>query len=519
MSNFINKNICKLIFFTFLVFYLSVGYYFTQILKIYHNDAIARTALAFFTIFGRDPHLAAIGFVWQPFLSLVEIPLILVLRPFGLMMMAGPAITAIFGALSALLIYKIGLLVNPQGKLSSFIISLLFGINPLILLYSSIGTSEAVFLFSLIISSYFFVKWFYKMNQLDFLQASFFMSFSFWSRYESVPAIIAFILLLVIQLIFKRIKYKKIESALILFILPFSFSVGFWIVLNWFIMKNPLYFLNSEYSNSAFTTGIKNNPQAIENSYHSLVGSFLYVIKRLILLAPIIVTLPFIIFDFLVNIKKRAENFIFYLFLVLPYFFILLFHIYELFQGQSFGWLRFYIYILVIGSFTVIIVVNKQKYLTILLILLLLLGITTTGYAMSRPDIGKEEASFVRKVLNNSASLDYSRTYEDQKAVASFMDNSSGMILVDTNKGFAIPLFSKNPKRYIITSDIDYSEVVKNYPSYADWLIINKPDFDDLINNKIYKYYPNIWDNNDPSIILYNQIADWRIFKVINIPY
>ncbi|MEK9169906.1 MAG: hypothetical protein AAB788_04140, partial [Patescibacteria group bacterium] len=173
MSNFINKNICKLIFFTFLVFYLSVGYYFTQILKIYHNDAIARTALAFFTIFGRDPHLAAIGFVWQPFLSLVEIPLILVLRPFGLMMMAGPAITAIFGALSALLIYKIGLLVNPQGKLSSFIISLLFGINPLILLYSSIGTSEAVFLFSLIISSYFFVKWFYKINQLDLLQASF----------------------------------------------------------------------------------------------------------------------------------------------------------------------------------------------------------------------------------------------------------------------------------------------------------------------------------------------------------
>lgn len=509
------KNISKLIFFSFLILYLGVGYYFTQILKIYHNDAIARTALAFFTSFGRDPHLAAIGFIWQPFLSLVEIPLIFVLRPFGLMMMAGPAVTAVFGSLSVMLIYKIGLFINPNSKLSSFIISILFGLNPLILLYSSIGTSEAVFLFSLIISSYFLIKWFYNLNQLDFLQAGFFMSFSFWSRYESVPAIVAFILLLIIQLIFKKTEYKKIESTLILFILPFIFSVGLWILSNWTIMKNPFYFLNSEYSNSAFTAAIKNNPQALENSYHSLVGSLLYLIKRSILLAPIIVILPLIFMRFIVNIKKKAEDFILYLFLTLPYFFILIFHIYELFQGQSSGWLRFYIYVLVIGSFTAITVVNKQKNLIILSILLLFLGIVTTGYAMIRPDFGKEETSFVRKVLNNSASLDYSRTYEDQKAVSSFMDNTNGTILIDTNKGFAIPLFSKNPKRYVITSDIDYAKIVQNYPAYTDWIIVNKPNSDDLVSNKIYKYYPNIWDSNAPSIFLYNQIADWRIFKVI----
>jgi len=207
--------------------------------------------------------------------------------------------------------------------------------------------------------------------------------------------------------------------------------------------------------------------------------------------------------------------FILYFFLVLPYLSILLFHMYELFQGQSFGWLRFYIYILVVGPFTAIIVVNKQRYLIILSILLLFLGIVTTGYAMSRPNFGKEESSLVRKILDNSVSLDYSRTYEDQKAVSSFMDETNGMILIDTNKGFAIPLFSKNPKRYIITSDIDYAQVVKNYPSYADWLIVKKPNSDDFVSNKIYKNYPNIWDGIAPSIILYNEIADWRIFKVI----
>lgn len=509
------KNVSKVIFFVFLVLYLAVGYYFAIYLEVYHNDAIARTALAFFTIFGRNPHLAAIGFVWQPFLSFVEIPLIYLLRPFDLMMMSGPAVTSFFGALSVMLVYKIGVLVNPKNKFLSCLIAILFGLNPLILLYSVVGTSEAVFLFSLIISTYFLIKWYFQMSQLDLLLSGFFIAFSFWSRYESIPVVMAFIFLLVLQFLVKRAEYKKIESNVIQFILPFCFSVGLWILANWMIMKDPFYFLNSVYSNGAFTTSLKNNPQLMENSYHTILGSLYYVGKRILLLSPVIILIPFIFLNFLINIKKKIGDFVLYLFLVLPYFSIIVFHAYQLYLGKSFGWLRFFMYVLVAGTFTTIFIVNKQKYLILLSMLLLVTGVFTTGYSMSLSNYGKEEVSFINKTINNSIKLDFSRTYEDQKKISKFMDETRGMILVDTDKGFAIPLFSKNPKRYVITSDIDYKKIVKSYPKYVDWIIVNKPGADDFQSNLIYKYYPNIWEGDTPSIVFEKAIEGWKIFRII----
>ncbi|HMC08647.1 MAG TPA: ABC transporter, partial [Actinomycetota bacterium] len=40
------------------------------------NDAQARTANAYYVMFSRDPHLAAIGFVWNPLPSLSVMPVL-----------------------------------------------------------------------------------------------------------------------------------------------------------------------------------------------------------------------------------------------------------------------------------------------------------------------------------------------------------------------------------------------------------------------------------------------------------
>ena len=66
---------------------------------IYIGDALARTALASYVIQGRQPHLAAIGFVWNPIPSVLEIPFVLLLHLFGLQQLAGPAVSALAGAL------------------------------------------------------------------------------------------------------------------------------------------------------------------------------------------------------------------------------------------------------------------------------------------------------------------------------------------------------------------------------------------------------------------------------------
>lgn len=503
----------KVLFLAFLIIYLALSYYFAYFLKIYHNDAISRTAMAFFTTYGRDPHLAAIGFVWQPLLSLLQIPLLLVFRPLGLMMLSGPIVTAFAGAFSVIAVYKIGVLLNREKENKKMVtfISILFGLNPLIILYSTIGTSEMVFIVSLLLTSYYLVKWFYYSKQWHLLLASFFISLSFWARYESIPAFIGCVLLLVIKSLYDKVGFKKLESLILQFVIPYVYSVSFWILINLIIMKDPFYFIHGPYSNSSLT-GILRGTQFFEYTYKSLLNSIVYTFNRIIYLAPIVLLSP-LLFIIAKEFKKRTKDIILFLFLILPYVLVLIFHVYLLYNGQSFGWLRFYIYSTVIASLAGM-YISRQKLIGYFAASLLIAGIFTSGYAISNPNLGKEEYSFTQKVLNNSVVLDYSRTYSDQKEIASFIDQEGGKVLVDSTAGFAIPLFSNNPDKFIVTSDLDYTKIVENYSQFADWIIVNKP-YDGIEDqNIIYRYYPNIWDGDAPSVHFYMQIADWKIFKV-----
>jgi len=165
------------------------------------------------------------------------------------------------------------------------------------------------------------------------------------------------------------------------------------------------------------------------------------------------------------------------------------------------------------GTLTVIFIVKKQKYLLVLGIIFLLLGIFTTGYAMTRSDFGKEEFPFVQKALNPSLHLDMEE-YLDQKAVAALMDNTKGLILLDTDQGFAIPLFAKNSGKYVITQDTDYINIVKKYYKFVNWIVIDKPSTQNGNVNIIYKYYPNMYNGKAPHIHFYKQLYSWKIFRV-----
>ena len=57
--------------------YLWVGVQLSLVYHSYIGDAVSREANAFYVFFSNDPHLAAIGFVWNPLTSISEMPLIL----------------------------------------------------------------------------------------------------------------------------------------------------------------------------------------------------------------------------------------------------------------------------------------------------------------------------------------------------------------------------------------------------------------------------------------------------------
>ena len=517
-----SRRITNVLILAFFALYGLTGAYIAYVLDIYHNDTVARAALGFFTVFGREPHLSALGFVWQPLPSLLQIPLFFLFRPFGDVILPGILLSSLAGALSVNLIYRTGVLCAKGVKTKlPILIAILFGLNPMILLYAAIGSSEMLFIVSILAATYYLVKWYFQPTQVSILLASIFMALSFWSRYEAVPAFIGTISLIIFNMLLLRRDLRKTESSLMQYALPFVYSVLFWILANWMIMKDPFYFMNSSYSNASLTGELRNNPSLMEYSFGSFWNSVLYAGKRIAFLAPVIAIVPVLLLPSIHKIRLKINEVALFLFLTIPYGFIIFFHIHQIYKGQSYGWMRFFIYSILAGSLIAIYVATRKKkivykYVTMVL---LVLGLFTTGYAMTTIQYGKEEHSFIRKAFVKEDPAVYSksfasRTFADQKAVAKYLDGKEGKVLIDTDDGFAVPLFSSDPKRYIIRSDTDFESVVRAYPSKVSWVIVPEPKDGVKDRNKIYSYYPEIWEGKAPSVVLEKQIEGWKIFRV-----
>src|SRR5262245_9211017 len=57
------------------VLYLAAVWWFSHH-NLIPNDASSRLANAYYVLFSRDPHLAAVGFVWNPLPSLMLLPVL-----------------------------------------------------------------------------------------------------------------------------------------------------------------------------------------------------------------------------------------------------------------------------------------------------------------------------------------------------------------------------------------------------------------------------------------------------------
>src|SRR4051812_17837220 len=72
--------------------------WYLYVVQIYAGDAVSRAVLAHNIILSRDPHLAAIGFIWSPLQSMVELPFIALLVPFKQTIFAAQITSVLFSA-------------------------------------------------------------------------------------------------------------------------------------------------------------------------------------------------------------------------------------------------------------------------------------------------------------------------------------------------------------------------------------------------------------------------------------
>jgi hypothetical protein len=125
------------------------------------GDAVARVANAYYVLFSRDPHLAAIGFVWNPLPSLLDLPLLVfkdIFPPLSERALAGCLVSAV--AMAAAVRELWGTLsewnVERRGRLA---LTACLALNPLMFEYAANGMSEALFILALTFTMRRFSRW------------------------------------------------------------------------------------------------------------------------------------------------------------------------------------------------------------------------------------------------------------------------------------------------------------------------------------------------------------------------
>ena len=233
-------------------------------------------------------------------------------------------------------------------------ISLLFSFNPFIFLFGMNGLSDAPFIFFTMYAVVQLTYWIKEESIASLVKIGFSLALAFWTRYEAVPFGIALGLVLIYDHIHRLREnevqgnvfpsvwsiYYRIESTLTVVWLPIIYSGLLWMALNYIIMGNPLYFLNSEYSNVEQSAVLATDDK-FEQLFGHPLNSLLYVLKRMSffsipLAALILVKLYYRQWRRWDLLEIVSVTILFSSIAALQYLLLL--------QGSSYGWFRYFMY-------------------------------------------------------------------------------------------------------------------------------------------------------------------------------
>ncbi|UQZ83880.1 hypothetical protein SK3146_03087 [Paenibacillus konkukensis] len=520
----LQKGISWFMFFLVFAVEFALGYYMAICLGFIHSDALSRVANAFFVLYSRQPHLGAIGFIWNPLPSFLEVivltlyPIFKTLATHGL---AGVIVSSFFAGLSAKLIYDAG----THFKLSTFlkiVLVLLYCFNPFILLFGADGMSDIPFIYFIMYATVHFTIWLREYGPGSLIKCAFALALAFWVRYEAamVGGAIAVCILLIMwnkrsndQLTFKE-RYFKTEASSIIALTPLAFSGILWVFFNYIIMGNPLYFLNSEYSNTAQSQTLAETSAQIQNVRSSLFTIMYYIGKKMAWFSAPYLTLIII---HLINGKLFSKDTIraTALFLCIPSLQVLL-----LFKGSSMVFFRYFMYIfpLMVALMPYTLFRAAWKKLSALLCIasLIVTGVMLS-YALSKPNLAGDEYNVL---LGFQRQGYYYQRQVDDRAISAWIDEHlpNNSIITDSSSSYGFILSSSNPKKYIINSDNALFNAFLDNPSpdTAEYALVPNNLLSNNLPSKLNDKYFKLYNEGMPWAELYHDFNnEWRLYKII----
>ncbi len=166
--------------------YAIVGYWLVSNEEYMIGDAIARTVSATVMVFGRDPHLGAMGFYWPPLPMFLRVPFVVVLAPFGKQLLAGPLGSALPAALVVPVLVKLCLFLRVRPGYAVLIVGI-YALNPVTLFSAANAMSESTFALFLALTFLGFARFHRDRSVGSLMYWGFALGGGVASRIEFVP--------------------------------------------------------------------------------------------------------------------------------------------------------------------------------------------------------------------------------------------------------------------------------------------------------------------------------------------
>jgi hypothetical protein len=491
-----------------------VGYYVNHVEKMIMGDALSRIANAYYVLYIEPPHLASLGFVWNPLPSVLEVPFMFlaqVYRPIATSALAGMIVTAVATAGTAVLIYRTCRYFK-MGLWSSLLLTALYCINPFIFIYGFNGMSEAVFIFTVMLIVTQFICWMEDGQRIHLLIMGIGMALAFLSRYEAIP-LCAAIFIGVAIIVFRRRKsnlrsaYYDLESTCVLIFTPVVTAIALWLLSNKVIMGDALYFLHSNYSNTAQSINIQ-SPELLKLVGHPL-STLWYEIKRLLIFAEV--------FFFILALRLWQKRFFTTETLILALLVIAIpvLHYVMLFKGTSFGWLRFYSYIFPIALAWLPYELSKLEFKKPsfkplgagLGLAAIACTALVTGVVMANPQLAPEENTTYRQKNVN---------FEQQLQIAEYINANypNDKLLLDNFMNYETVLNLDNTERIITTCSYEFQEAVASPALYGIkyLLAIKNEGVGNL--DAINMAYPDLYEYGASWCTLIKDFGGYKLYRI-----
>lgn len=541
------------------VLYLVVGYWLQVQNGFILGDALSRVSAAQSVLFSRDPHLAAIGFIFTPLTAMVQVPFILlspVIPAMTVYAYSGTIMSAIFMAGAVVQIMAMG---TDRGLPRSYvvIIAALFAANPMIVFYGSNGMSEAPFIF--------FVSWAVRrliMWMVDddvhhlVVAGGIAMGLSYLTRYDAVGCVAAAGFVVGITT-YRRAtteprKRRALLDLLMVSLPGFAAFIG-WAIASWLITGEAFAQFTSQYGNAA----ILEQSGAVAASWS---GSVTTSTTCTLLLAPTLVPIAV----WAIANRWRRPN---WQVLVVPlaiYGAALGFQAFSYATGSTFPFLRFYIIAIPLTACLAMLAVPDGRYRPATrrgrfapaptdpaertrarrswraytpVAVLLAISLPVVAWGMGQAHYAPQEYALGAILapqpnsVNPQKAIEHriAATFSTERAIADYLgklglDDSS--VITDTVFGFAIVTASDNPKLFVVPSDPDFTTILNDPADNGIEYLLAVPPEGRGISDALNVRYPTLYETGADIATLELEIPNdgdsqpnWRLYRVLEPVY